>query len=414
MGSATIYSNSDSTIFVVDIPTSIKEAQGTEGSQDPGDLRSCEPRATPFEVNEPKTERARRKVANFGHDIAYHTQLFEHIADALHQVACQRNASDPFHWPRSNVAHLIRKRKRTRDQVSYDEDQGPRALSVDNVGDELQEMSGGRQPLVFAEDQEPFDGIFENELDTAAMLSLFSPQARRSLRFRLPPRSSFVLSDCEQASSFRQAAKEYSAGPVPRRGTFDMILLDPPWPNKSAGRKSDYLCAANYSSIRDILLGIDLDMCIASSGYVAIWITNNPNVRDLVLGPSGLFESWNVSLVEEWIWLKITTNGEPITLLQSVWRKPYEVLLIGKSPADRLTAVATSCEEPIQRRVLLAVPDLHSRKPCLKSLFEKTLLHEQAQSYKALEVFARYLVTGWMSWGDEVLKFNELTQWSLS
>jgi len=51
-----------------------------------------------------------------------------------------------------------------------------------------------------------------------------------------------------------------------------------------------------------------------------------------------------------------------------------------------------------------AVPDLHSRKMCLKEVLEGMgLLRE---GHRGLEVFARHLVKGWCSWGDEVLKFS--------
>ena len=57
----------------------------------------------------------------------------------------------------------------------------------------------------------------------------------------------------------------------------------------------------------------------------------------------------------------------------------------------------------------MSVPDLHSRKPCLKELIETLLL--DANHYRALEVFARHLVAGWWSWGDECLKFNWEGNW---
>lgn len=65
----------------------------------------------------------------------------------------------------------------------------------------------------------------------------------------------------------------------------------------------------------------------------------------------------------------------------------------------------------IKRRVVIAVPDLHSRKPCLKQLFEQILFGRQVESIDekttpVLELFARYMVAGWMSWGDEALKYQ--------
>lgn len=114
-----------------------------------------------------------------------------------------------------------------------------------------------------------------------------------------------------------------------------------------------------------------------------------------------------MGLEEEWIWIKTTVHGEPATELDSLWRKPYEVLLLGRAPADAL-GVAEHAENP-KRRVIAAVPDLHSRKPCLKGFVEEYV--PDPHNYRALEVFARYLVAGWWSWGDEVFKYNWEGYW---
>jgi N6-adenosine-specific RNA methylase IME4 len=120
----------------------------------------------------------------------------------------------------------------------------------------------------------------------------------------------------------------------------------------------------------------------------------------MVLGERGLFEEWGVQLVEEWIWLKVTSTGEPISELSSMWRKPYEILLVGRRTISR--------NGDVKRRVLVGVPDLHSRKPNLKSIFEQVMKKEK---YEALEVFARNLTVGWWGWGDEVLKFQSEEYW---
>jgi hypothetical protein len=201
---------------------------------------------------------------------------------------------------------------------------------------------------------------------------------------------------------------------------------------------------------------------IAPAGFVAVWITNKPKIRRLLVAreedaaPSRrnsptsasasspppahspvsaepgqywsmetLFEHWGLTLVEEWVWIKTTTVGEPLTDLQSAWRKPYEILLIGRSQQQPASKA--------RRRVIAGVPDLHSRKPSLKEPVESFLLRRQAPpppphspprplltpqnnekraSYRALEIFARHLTHGWWAWGDEVLKFNWDAAWT--
>jgi N6-adenosine-specific RNA methylase IME4 len=233
--------------------------------------------------------------------------------------------------------------------------------------------------------------------------------------FLVPPGSSFVLGPCSDArtlhASIRAQAQELEVSK-----TFDLILLDPPWPNRSVKRthktaNSTYSTAQSLGAIHQLIMGMDLDVLMADSCLVAMWITNKPAVRDLVLGENGLFDCWGVELVEEWVWLKTTVHGEPVTPIDSIWRKPYEILLLGRRSRQYVAPAGKSPtrHESVPKRVLASVPDLHSRKPCLKELFE-TLIPDP-RSYRALEVFARHLVAGWWSWGDECIKFNGEQYW---
>ena len=149
------------------------------------------------------------------------------------------------------------------------------------------------------------------------------------------------------------------------------------------------------------------------NGLVAVWITNKKTLKEMILGKGGLFEQWDVELVEEWIWLKITASGEPICALDSVWRKPYEILLIGRKKKSESAVKGDENEgaTDVRRRVMIAVPDLHSRKPNLKEVFE-TLMGLK-RGYKGLEIFARNLTEGWWGWGNEVLKFQMKSCWKV-
>jgi N6-adenosine-specific RNA methylase IME4 len=101
--------------------------------------------------------------------------------------------------------------------------------------------------------------------------------------------------------------------------------------------------------------------------------------------------------------VKTTISGEPVTSLDGLWRKPYEILLLGRAPGSRLEAVRNLEEEEVVQRVIFGVPDLHSRKPCLKEIIEGLSIIEKRGM--VLEVFARCCIAGWWSWGNEVLKF---------
>ena len=102
--------------------------------------------------------------------------------------------------------------------------------------------------------------------------------------------------------------------------------------------------------------------------------------------------------------------------MDGIWRKPYEILVIGRKPAN----MADAPVDGITRRVIAAVPDVHSRKPNLRELFERLFFASPSPSpsggstgmpYSALEVFARNLTAGWWACGDEVLRFNANDWW---
>lgn len=163
--------------------------------------------------------------------------------------------------------------------------------------------------------------------------------------------------------------------------------------------------SAKYETFHDsdpmVILRAMLGQHLAPGALVACWITNKASVRDVLLET---FQAWNVRLVEEWAWLKTTVCGLPVNQIDGLWRKPYEVLLLGRKDIDEVE----SSHQDVQRRVIVAVPDLHSRKPHLKTLIEPLL----PGTYRALEIFARNLTAEWWSWGDEVLKHNWEGHWS--
>ncbi|KAM0795567.1 MT-A70 [Usnea florida] len=186
-----------------------------------------------------------------------------------------------------------------------------------------------------------------------------------------------------------------TAGP----GQFDLVLLDPPWENRSVRRSAKYDTV--HESDPMAILRAMLGQHMAPGALVACWITNKASVRDIALES---FQAWNVRLIGEWAWLKTTVCGLPVTQVDGLWRKPYEVLLLGRKDIDEVK----DPHQEIQRRVIVAVPDLHSRKPHLKPLIEPLL----PKTYRALEIFARNLTAEWWSWGDEVLKYNWEGHWS--
>jgi N6-adenosine-specific RNA methylase IME4 len=445
-----LYQNDAKTITLIDIPTSIVHAQVTPQSRNPSrKLLSTEPLKEPFASTEPTSEKARKNLAQRN---SFDQDAGEKYVNLIEKAIKEVREKYEGEWClERRVMPVGRGRKRKINEVNeVHEEHGNgkgkgtfeesstrngrcedrAAVKVTNVekflrGEEKllrimkaveeDKLDGltitisspssrdQNEPETGTIDLVSWDGIWYNQHPHPILLTISEGQGTEAIDFYIPPLSTFLLSDCKDSSNFRNTLRSLSSThSLPRH--FNLIFLDPPWPNTSAKRKGSYSTASALRDLKNLLLSMDLDTYIASSGYIGIWITNAPSIRNLVLGSGGLFEAWNASLVEEWIWVKTTVSGEPVTKVEGLWRKPYETLLLGRAPGSRMEVARSVGEGEVVKRIIFGVPDLHSRKPCLKSLVEGVGMVKEGG--KVLEVFARYCVAGWWSWGNEVLKFN--------
>jgi len=364
---ALVYTSRDLDIFVVDIPASIEHAHGG------GRTYSSQALETPFATPEPRGKKLSAFVSKLPADhVTYHNVIQAYCEVALKSVDWSFD-SQKWHLPRTHN------------------------LGIDDVPIERAVRGDERAcllPIVLSATQNDFAFVrdVQNEL-------VHNDYARTAYLVFMDNVSMLVPGHC----TFMWGSIKRGLGAVSERSTstygdppqFDVILMDPPWANRSVRHTQGYHTTEEQSSdpFEEALTFLDH---LHPEGHVAIWITNKAAVRCQVLASMARL---GFDLVEEWIWLKVTTKGEPVTPLHGVWRKPYEVLLIFRR--GHLSAVPT-------RRVVIAVPDLHSRKPNLKTLFEQ-LLHSQL----VLELFARNLTSGWWCFGDEVLKFQDTRFWHL-
>jgi len=400
-----LYNNADDTVFVIDIPASITAAQYLPG-QTPSSrvLLSCVPLPSPYASTEPKSAAAHARTQNHNDDSVTHSIYAALITEAQSEIRQRSSAQSPFCLTR----HF-------RGTVEQSES---RRASKNNrkrgFGDDDNDSKTVMLPSSHAQQNSQHDELLILENDTSDLLPIVlsssqSPSSPIIAAYThvLPPHNTILLSLITPASmsTFRRTARSHTPHTF---GRFDSILLDPPWPNRSVTRSSSYSTASSLSSLTSLLLAMDLDIHIAPGGWVGMWITNKAAVRAAALE---LFDTWGVGLCEEWVWCKVTSSGEPVSKVDGVWRKPYEVCLIGQR-GDGTAATWDEEQGDVKRRVLFGVPDLHSRKPCLKELVERLLLKQRRQEkYAALEVFARYAVAGWMSWGDEAVKYNGREWW---
>lgn len=397
-----LWQNAEGTVTLLDGPASITYAQGTSKRPFHDFLLTCQPLEHPFSSHEPVTVNARSKLQTNTVEVELHQEYEALLDGALSDI---RKHHDGM-WCSPRLFTEVEPQNTRERKLDHEDDVPTNAPADVSACDEID----ANRP-----DQQFDGGFFHHGPETSTSIWTSSTATKPTLNYRIPPKSSFYLGDCSDSRAFHAAVRQ-QAKKAETSNAFDFILLDPPWPNRSVKRThktagSTYATSSTLADIRELLLDVNLDVLMSENCLVAMWITNKPAIRDLVLGEDGIFECWGVQLVEEWLWLKVTVHGEPVTPIDSVWRKPYEVLLVGRKETNRRNM---NSEQParatdVKRRAIVSVPDLHSRKPSLKVLIEP--LMSDRHSYRALEVFARHLVAGWWSWGNECIKFNWAGCW---
>lgn len=385
MESSILYENEAQTVFLIDIPRSIEEAQGFP-SPFPIRLLSTPPRATPYPSTEPKNAEARAKLPEPSMD-----DLFTQTYTRLFIESVKAEYNGPWCLPRVTEDETFMRRFDTPgngdEMVWFSNRQARRAKKsseVSNPWDIRPNVDHDIQVL------DPKKGILYQNPG-------YQVVALGSEQMHLPPHSTAISGFIEATSDFIHSAPK-----------FEIMIMDPPWPNRSALRKGWYDTAWSSHEILQTFEKIPIQAKLAKDGIIGVWVTNKLGFREMVVGEGGIFESRGIDFIEEWIWVKMTSEGEPVTPLDGVWRKPYEILLIG-----RHTEMPRHPRQDFSRRVILGVPDLHSRKPNLKVVFEK-VFGLKKDRYEGLEVFARNMTTGWWAWGNECLKFQGYEFWSPS
>ncbi|OHE93951.1 hypothetical protein CORC01_10738 [Colletotrichum orchidophilum] len=344
-----LFHNKDRSVFLVDIPASLEESQvllgqGAETGQPQRRLLSVAPISTPFTLPEPRDPQTNNQTPA--------SQLADLMIEAAVNNALdtlKRGYDAPFCLPRV-------------------------------TGGGSSNASSGRECS-----ESPQDHPAPKDDDVAAA----ARDAAAAAAHFIPPESTYL-------SGSIQETRESFLSTAPK---FDLIIMDPPWPNKSARRKTGgYSTVYGLKETRALLDQIPVAAHLADSGLVAVWMTNKATLADLLTSPRGVLASWGLEVAAEWQWVKITAHGDPIFDTESAWRKPWERLIIARKRGNN---------QKVPGRIIAAVPDVHSRKPNLRCLFDDLL----PQGYRGLEVFARNLTAGWWGWGNEILHFQEPHHW---
>ncbi|KKK15471.1 hypothetical protein AOCH_002377 [Aspergillus ochraceoroseus] len=434
-------------------------------------ILSSRPLGTPYPgSSEPKTKAAREKVLGRipASELEFYAEVQPLIVNALNHIRENRQPGDSWCTLRSVFEYGCpdpehsgkpdkpqRGKKRMRESV-------PKLLSNEFqflTGDSKVDQEAQRQdassdpPLILSPGVNRFDSMSEIsntlarntsfqeaviqvrchcDVEEESSVSIVSEdelsqngqQHHHYHTFYVPPSSNLLLRKLPITPSCTNVQQSPPMQPIPglpRDQKFNLILFDPPWSNRSVRRSGHYhtQCYLDDDSlsrkISDILKihSTDTTIWAPNSSIAAIWVTNSAKSKKIAC--NALHEA-GFMVCEEWIWIKTTTKGEPVTPLEGLWRKPYEVLVIGKRACNQWK---TRGPNQIFQRVIAAVPDVHSRKPHLRDLFEKVFFSPEdvpnpfnrGRTYSALEVFARNLTAGWWACGDEVLLFNSEEWW---
>ncbi|EFE38712.1 MT-A70 family [Trichophyton verrucosum HKI 0517] len=408
--SSIIFQDTSQNLFIIDIPASISLTQ-----QLPGNIKSfpwsripliysSEAISSPYggPSPEPKTALRREKVLKyvFPEEREYHALICAFVEDEI------RKPLENFQGQWCYIRHLLPPDKEAGFPLLskiYLGSDGPELEF--NQGQNRPDLTSKSPPVIlspelnaFSSGRDIYNALIKNpgSYQTTIKLSRVLGSTRvdeesdpgNPILFRIPPKSTFILTHIQ--SSLPCLTNPLSV--IPPSQKFDFILADPPWPNRSAKRSKQYITSTLSFDDLELLMGNITRKFLTSSGIIAIWVTNSGKARRAV---ESAFQAVGVNKVEEWIWVKTTVTGEMVTALDGVWRKPYEVLIVGRAGWQ---------EHGIRRRIIAGVPDIHSRKPVVRELVEKAFFDNE--EYTALEVFARYLTAGWWAVGDEVMRFN--------
>jgi N6-adenosine-specific RNA methylase IME4 len=448
-----IYQNEYNTLFIIDIPASIAQAQlnatisePRQGTLDPEGisvsrkyLLSAAPLESPYPPScEPKTEAARARLLKrvSPGERRFHDEIQPLLHSALRDI---RDGYPSGRWclPRhvpDEERTRTRKRRPESDHSALRKRSNGLKVSPPKIALNDRALASARPPVILSSTSanafdsiSELDGIVKNPSSQSAILKIDScdNEIDSASEYIIPSGSHFVHCTIPVSETQDSPLGKSPIPGLPPDQQFHLIIFDPPWPNRSV-RRSGHYHTHPYDiltqRLRDILhvhahhrpsqgtVSIDrLHPTTDPKSLAGIWITNSEKSRQTAYSA---LTSTGFTILEEWIWIKTTANGQPISPPDGLWRKPYEILVIGQ----RIPIACNESQElnsRVKRRVIAAMPDLHSRKPNMKALFERVFFAPEGkvERYAALEVFARNLTAGWWACGNEVLKFNASECW---
>ncbi|XP_047948094.1 methyltransferase-like protein 2 isoform X3 [Salvia hispanica] len=264
--------------------------------------------------------------------------------------------------------------------------QAPFYEIVLKVGDDSSAVENAGIGSSYQREVPVFDNLIANESSHDIEAELLDH------KFIFPKKSCVYMSDLRQI---------HKLIPVESDCGFNLIVIDPPWENSSAHQKQKYQTLPN-----NYFLSLPVKQLAHSGGaLVALWVTNREKLRTFV--ENELFPKWGVKSAATIYWLKVKADGSLIGELDLFHHRPYECLLLGLIDGKGMMD-SEELQRPVvipDNQVFISVPGDHSRKPPIGELLLDYI--PGPKPARCIELFAREMIQGWTSWGNDPLHFQD-------
>jgi N6-adenosine-specific RNA methylase IME4 len=176
-------------------------------------------------------------------------------------------------------------------------------------------------------------------------------------------------------------------------GPFGFVMADPPWrfltfSQKGKEKKSAEL---HYPTMTlDEIKALDVSGICDKDAFLWLWATR-PMRRQAHM----VMDAWGFKYVTEGAWVKTAKNGRLAFGTGYVLRDAHEPFIIAKRGKPKINSRSI-------RSVIMAPRREHSRKPEEAYEAASALAGDVAKA----DLFSRQTRPGWVSWGDEITKFD--------
>lgn len=187
-----------------------------------------------------------------------------------------------------------------------------------------------------------------------------------------------------------------AAPPLPAK-KFNCVLLDPPWHYELRVQDDSHRNRIPYPSmtVEEIAM-LPIVKMAGDATVMWMWTTNN-HMPDACF----LLQGWGFTLKTIITWVKTTNDGEKVRMGTGHWLRnaTEHCLLAVRGDVSSFAHLETLTNETT---VLFAPRREHSRKPV--EMYE--LIEKLCPGGEKVELFARNTRQGWVSWGNEVEKYD--------